>query len=136
MVKSIASGSRAERTTCTPSIRPEPPNESLMPPVLQIDKGAAFELHLHNHLTTVEAVAADRPSSRPGPDPTNVHTHGLVVLPTGFGFGTQQPRVGVEAFPQRFGEAFVPQPVQRICCTARSSWTASVCAPLRSVRTW
>jgi hypothetical protein len=74
--------------------RPKLSRRSLMPPVLQIDKGTAFEIHLHNHLTTIEAAAPGQPPPRPGPDPTNVHTHGLVVSPTGLGFGTPQPRVG------------------------------------------
>lgn len=74
--------------------RPAPSRPSLMPPVLQIDKGTTFELNLHNHLTTIDAVAAGQPRPPPGPDPTNVHTHGLVVSPTGLGFGTPQPHVG------------------------------------------
>ncbi len=60
---------------------------SLMPAVLQIDKGATVELRLQNRLTTIDA-------GQVVPDATNVHAHGLVVAPSGLGFGTPQPRVG------------------------------------------
>ena len=74
--------------------RPAPGRRSLMPPVLQIAKGSSVELHLHNHLTTIDAADLDAAHPpRPG-DATNVHTHGLLVPPTGTGFGTAQPRLG------------------------------------------
>jgi FtsP/CotA-like multicopper oxidase with cupredoxin domain len=74
--------------------RPAPSRRSLMPPVLQIGKGSAFELHLHNRLTTIEAVDLGKPHPLLDPDPTNVHTHGLLVPPTGIGFGTPRPHLG------------------------------------------
>lgn len=90
--------------------RPAPSRRSLMPPVLQIGKGSVLELWLHNRLTTTEAADLGKPAPPRGPDPTNVHTHGLLVPPTGIGFGTPQPHLGDCVLPLEASAAGGPAP--------------------------
>ena len=70
--------------------RSAPGRRSLMPPTLHLEKGTTVELRLYNRLTTIDATD---PGTRI-PDETNVHTHGLIVAPTGIGFATGHPKLG------------------------------------------
>ncbi|MGY2049780.1 multicopper oxidase domain-containing protein [Methylobacterium sp. JK268] len=74
--------------------RTAPERRSLMPPVLQIDKGTVLDLHLNNRLTTIDAPGLGKADARRSGDFSNVHTHGLIVAPTGIGFGGPAPRLG------------------------------------------
>lgn len=109
--------------------RRAPVRRSLMPPVLQIEKGSTFELQLQNRLTTIDAAIPGKPLPRPGPDATNVHTHGLVVSPTGLGFGTPRPRVGDCILPLAASTAGGPAPSHGVHGPRMSVLGADPCAP-------
>ena len=103
---------------------------SLMPAVLQLGKGSALELYLHNHLTTVPAVELGKPRPQRLPDPTNVHTHGFLVPPTGIGFGTARPRLGDCVLPLAASDAAGPaQPAHMGHGAHEATLAADPCAP-------
>ncbi len=54
---------------------------SLMPPVIAADRGATLRILFRNDLRVHDALGKDHPST------SNIHTHGLIVSPEGFGFG-------------------------------------------------
>lgn len=53
---------------------------SLMPPVIAADRGATLRVLFRNELRMHDALGKDHPST------SNIHTHGLIVSPEGFGF--------------------------------------------------
>lgn len=109
--------------------RPAPSRRSLMPPVLQIDKGSVLELHLHNRLTTIEAADLGKSTPKQEPDPTNVHTHGLLVPPTGIGFGTPKPHLGDCVLPLETSAAGGPVPSHLTHGTHAAVLGSDPCAP-------
>jgi FtsP/CotA-like multicopper oxidase with cupredoxin domain len=85
---------------------PKPLHRRLLPPILQVAKGTVLELHLHNRLATVAAADLGKPNAQRMADPTNVHTHGLIVPPTGIGFGQSgMPRLGDCVLPVELSQA-------------------------------
>lgn len=90
---------------------PVPQRRSLMPRILEIAPGTTVEVRLRNHLTTLEAADLADPG-KAMPDATNIHTHGLIVPPTGIGFGSshEAPHLGDCVYPLAASTAHGPMP--------------------------